>query len=213
MKSKLLTLCGICSAFALLCQLGASYLVYVGFAFSLISSIMVCVPALVNPRYFYWSLLTYAASTVLGIVLGASVNPVSVLLSAVFMSPFALLKLFCESEKKVEVVETKNVTVDSETERLFGFDEKQSVRKTPNKVTRVSGWLRWVVYYVYLEVALVVFGLLLKLFAPNLFENERITVFIIIVAALANLALPLYSKMLNGLFTLVRKYAKGYDET
>ncbi len=204
MKTKLIALCGICSALSLLCQVGASYLVWAGLFFVVLSAVAVSLPTLIDFKYFYWSVLTYLASTVLGLLLGSGLNPLNVLLSALFCTPFALIKLFCQSPKK-----QKQSKADQKAEELFSFD-KNTLVSTKREVAKISGIKKWIVYYLFLATALTAGFFLMKLFVPTLFQREDLWLLITLTVVGFCIFVPVFDRILGAVFDLAKSKLKNF---
>lgn len=173
-KTKLIAVSGICSATALLCIFLANYLSWTAFALGVIASVAVAVPMLLDAKNGIYSLLCYLASGILGVFLGIG-NIGYVLPIVIFSIPFALVKVYGESEKTLENGSTKK---------------------------RMPAWLRWVVYYILCEAALALTFGAMYLFTKNAFESLLQNYLIYILIGAVQVALPLYNIVVTGCLKL-----------
>ena len=189
---------------AVICTVGACYLSWAGFALLAMGAVCLAVPTLAD-RLWWWSVATYVVTCILGVLLGATANPATILAGVLMLYPFVLLKLFCESPKNKVVYKA-----DQDVEQLFGFDEKIEKTSQTLVVPRLSGTPRWIVYYVFWNVTLTIFSMLFCLFVPTFLQNPNALWLGIGLVVLANVFLPFYSKLLDATFGLVGKHLKKY---
>lgn len=168
-------------------------------------AVCLAVPTLAHEKLWWWSVATYVVTCFLGFLLGASANPATILAGVLVLYPFVLLKQFCQSPKKQVTYKT-----DQSVEQLFGFDEKFEAKAQNMIIPKLSGAPKWIVYYVFWNATLLLFGVLLNVFVPTFFQNPNAILFSIGLVALANAFLPFYSKLLDATFVLVKKHAQKY---
>lgn len=195
-KARLIAISGICGATATGCLLLASLPIARWFILILavVSSIAVVVPMLIDGRNLVYSLLIYLVASVLGFFVGIA-NIVYVAPLLTFCIPFAIVKVYGETVKVTASVEQTQTLEDP-----FGLgDETKVMQLKVNKKRRFPVVVKWVLYYVLLEI-----GIGLTLFATYLltrpvFDTLYATkwLFWLIIVA-AQLAVPMYDLLLRG---------------
>ena len=95
-KTKLIALCGICGAVAVVCLVALSYVKWFALALAVVAAVVVCCPQMLDGKYVWYSVATYFAATVVGVLLG---NVVYVAPVAIFAMPCAIWKLHCRHKQ------------------------------------------------------------------------------------------------------------------
>ena len=159
-KAKIISVCGMCSAVATLCLVVSAlpFARWLILLLAMVASLAIVVPMLAFGSRKY-TLLCYAASSILGIFFSIQFNLYMVVPIVTFCMPFAIVKVCAESFKV-----TAKFT-PSTVEDPFGQGEDKTVVEVQmEKQKFMPVWLKWVLYYVLLEVGLVLTALCLSLF-------------------------------------------------
>ncbi len=204
-KAKIVALCGVCSAISLLCLLLASFpaLKWGVMVFAVVASVAVCLPMLANARLAKFSILVYVASAVFGVVVGAT-NIVFVAPILFFFVPFCMVKVFGESV----VLKGKTEKV-VEAEDLFGLGEQvKTITLNVTAGRRMYKWLKWLLYYVLLWVAIAVTLGGCYLFTQPLFFSIVQSKWFWLVIVLLHFAVVPYNFFLNGVLFATKKLLK-----
>lgn len=195
-KARLIAISGICGAVATGCLLIASLPVARWFilVLAVVSSIAVVVPMLIDGRNLVYSLLIYLVAGVIGFFVGmANILYVAPLLT--FCMPFAIVKVYGETVKVTAKLEQSQTLEDP-----FGMgDETKVVQFKLNGKKRLPTIVKWILYYVLMEVCIALTLLVTYLLTRPVFDALYATkwLFWLIVAA-AQLAVPMYDLLLRG---------------
>lgn len=194
-KTKLIAISGICAAVSVVCMLLCSVAFWATLILSVIASIAVVIPLLIDPKGLIYSLLIYAVASVLGgfstLALG---NVVYVAPMVAFSMPFAIVKVCGETVKVSAQVEQKETFEDP-----FGNGEDTHVLQVQlNGKKRLPTVVKWVLYYVLLEVAIGLTLLSAYLLAKPLF-NQIVgnKLFYLLLAAMQLVVIP-YDLLIRG---------------
>ncbi|MCM1042635.1 MAG: hypothetical protein NC350_00260 [Corallococcus sp.] len=174
-KTKLIALSGVCAAVAVLCVWLAAYVKWVALMLAVVASVAVAVPLVIDARYGLYSVFTYIAASILGVILGFG-NIVYVAPIVTFAMPFAMWKVFAESKRV----------------------------KDGNEVPRVPVWAKWIVFFVLCEVAVAITAGATYLVTPVVFENILAYKYFWLIPVAVNLAVPVYNVLMNGCIYLTR---------
>lgn len=206
--ARIVALCGICGAIASVSLIVVSLLPYVALIFGVFASVATVVPLLVNGRNLKYSLLVYAATITVGAIMGIFVgNSVAVAPVLFFCMPFCVVKVYAESVKLIAKVEDEQVPNDP-------FDESDAkvLRMSVNTEKRLPTWLKWLLYYILLEVGIVLTFVITWWLMPSVFEqlySNKIVFWLIV--AVAQVAVPMYDLLLRGcLIATVKVVRKIY---
>ncbi|MCH5152840.1 MAG: hypothetical protein J1F68_02625 [Clostridiales bacterium] len=195
-KAKLIATSAVCSAVAAVCLLLASVFPYGVLVYAVIASIAVAMPLLIDGRNLTYSLLVYAASLVVGALSGTLIgNIISVAPIVIFCLPFAIVKVYGETLKVTARVEHTETLEDP-----FGQgDDRQVVAVQFNGEKRLPTAVKWILYYVLLELGVGLTLLVTYYLTPTVIERVYSTewLFWLLVAA-AQLIVPLYDLLLHG---------------
>ena len=201
-KTKLIALSGICSAVAVVCILLCSVASWGMPVFSVIAAIAVAVPLLVDPKALTYSLLSYAVSCVLGAFVSVGLgNIVYAVPVVVFGMPFSIVKVFGESVKVSAQLEQTQTFEDP-----FGNGEDVHVAQMQLQgKRRLHPVVKWVLYYVLLEVAIGLTLLVAYLFAKPLFEQLLANKFFYLLLIAAQLIVIPYDLLMRGGLVATKK--------
>ncbi len=202
-KAKIISICGICSAVATLCLWVSSlpFARWLILLLAVVASLAIVVPLLAFGSRKY-TLLCYIASSILGIFFSIQFNLYMVVPIVAFCMPFAIVKM-CAESVKVTTKFTPTIAEDP-----FGQgDNKTIVEVEVDSKKSMPSWLKWVLYYVLLEVGLALTVLCLSLFVQfddvwqMLTKNNLIW---ILVGILQLVVIPL-DWLLRGCFIALAK--------
>lgn len=203
MKAKLIATSGICGAVATVCLLlvGVPGVNYFALVLAVISSVAVSMPLLLSPdKGLQYSLLTCFVSGVLGVTFGIA-NIVFVAPTVLFCMPFAITKVYCESVKLTASIEGEKTLDDP-----FGQgDDKKVVALNINTKPRVSKVVKWIIYYVLLEISLVATFFATKLLTPAVHEIIITNGYVWWLAGACQVFVILYDLLLRGVFVATIK--------
>ena len=201
-KARLIAISGICSAAAVLCMLLASFTLWATLILAVVASIAVAVPMMIDPKGLAYSLLIYAVAAVLGGFAAFSLgNIVYVAPIIVFCMPFTIVKVYGEAVKVSAQMQPKEELDDPFIEGKFASVMEVKVKKQ----TRLPAVVRWVLYYVLLEVAIGLTLLAAYLFVPALFEEMVVNPFFYLLLGAAQLAVIPYDLLTRGCLVGVTK--------
>ncbi len=195
-SARNIALSGVCGAISCVALLLTSLVPYAALIFGVMASVATVVPLLVDGKNVGYSLLTYfatlAVASVSGIFIG---NIFAVAPVALFCIPFAIVKVCGESvavTARVEHTETLESPFD-------GQEAAKVIRVELKGKPRFNKAVKWLLYYVLLEVGLVLTFVVTWAVTPAVFERfySMTWVFWLTVVA-AQVAVPLYDLLLRG---------------
>ena len=194
-KTKLIAISGICSAVAVVCMLLCSVALWATLILCVIASIAVVVPLLIDSKGLTYSLLIFAVASVLGgfsaVALG---NVVYVVPMVTFAMPFAIVKVCGETVKVSAQVEQQETFEDP-----FGNGEDTHVLALQLQgKKRLPTVVKWVLYYVLLEIAIGLTILSAYLFVQPLFNQIVSNKFFYLLLATAQLIVIPYDLLMRG---------------
>lgn len=195
-KARLIAISGICGAIAVGCILLMSVAPFIVLILAVAASVAVVVPLLIDGRNLKYSLLVYAVtvtvSALTGVFLG---NVVYVAPVVLFCIPFTVVKVYGDTFKITAKVERTETLEDP-----FGQgDDKKIVAVELNGKKRLPTVVKWILYYVLLELGIGLTLLFTYLITPAVFEamyDNALTFWLLVVAAQA--VVPLYNLLLQG---------------
>ena len=194
-KAKFVAVSGVSAAIAVVCLLLTSVFPYAVLIFAVIASIAVVTPLLVGGGLTY-SLLVYGASLVVGTLSGVLIDNVLYVAPVVmFCLPFAVVKVYGDSIKVTAKVEHTETLQDP-----FDMGEDTKVMQVQFKGTRrLNRVLKWVIYYILLEVAIVVTLFATKYLMQPIFDRLYSSQLVFwLCIGLAQLIVPAYDLLLRG---------------
>ena len=194
-KAKLIAVSGICGAVTVLCLLLASVFPYGVLIYAVIASIAVVMPLLIDGRNLVYSLLIYAVSIAVGALSGTFIgNVLYVAPIVIFCLPFAIVKVYGESFKVTARVERKETLPDP-----FGGEDKTVMSVQFNGQKRLLPLVKWLIYYILLELGIGLTLLATFYLTPAVFEQLYATEWVFwLLVATAQLTVPLYDLLLKG---------------
>lgn len=203
MKAKMLATSAMCAAIATICMWVAGLPIARWFVLILaaFASVATAVPMLIDASNTLYSVLIYLVSASLGTFLGWA-NIVYVAPIVVFCMPFALVKAYGDSVKvrgEISHVERLEDPFDSNNDRNV-------VRVEINGRKRLPTAVKWILYYVLLELALAATVLLAYFLFEDLFTQMYAQKWLFwVVIAIAQAIVPAYDLLLRGCFVAARK--------
>ena len=194
-KAKLIAVSGICSAVTVVCLLLASVFPYAVLVYAVIASVAVVMPLLIDGRNLTYSLLVYAASLAVGALSGTLIgNIIYVAPIVLFCLPFAIVKVYGETVKVTAKVEHTETLEDP-----FGGEDKTVLAVQFDGQKRLSGAVKWIIYYILLELGIGLTLLATHYLTPEVFERAYSTDWLFwLIIATAQLIVPLYDLLLRG---------------
>ncbi len=204
-KAKCIAISGFCGALATLCLIACSLPATKWFVviLAVVASVSVAIPTMVSGKTIY-SVLTYLASAIIGLLVGVSnigyVAPV-----VFFAMPVAVVKVHAESLKVATKVEKR--TID---DPFDNGDDKQVMAVQIDAQPRMKVAVKWILYYVLLEVAIGLTLLASYLFVPLTFQwFMQNNLFLWLAIAFQLVPIP-YNLLLIGSFNFVAKILKKH---
>ncbi len=199
-KTKLVAMCGLCSAVAVGSLVLSCYVSQAVVAFAVVAGIAVAIPTMADSRYLGYSLLTWVASSVLGLLL--SVSKLHFVVPVVFFAmPFSIWKCFCESSPKNT---DTNIALDDP------FEKDKQIAVTAPVTMRIKTLWKYVVYYLLLQIALGLTALAMYLFLPAVLQTLLQKGSIWWLLAVCELAVFPFDMLMSGALKVVGKGIKKY---
>ena len=194
-KTKLIALSGVCGAVAVVCMLLASFAIWATLILSVLASVAVVIPLLVEPRGLKYSLLVYGVASVLGAFSAFALgNIVYVAPMVGFCMPFAIVKVYSETLKVSAKFEEPQTLEDP-----FGNGEDTHVVEVKlNGTKRLPTVVKWVLYYALLEVGVGLTMLIAYLLAKPLFEQIVSNKYFYLLLAVTQLVVIPYDLLMRG---------------
>ena len=208
-KTRLIATSGICGAIAAVSLLVASVFPYAVLIFAVLASVAVVVPLLIDGRNLVYSLLVYAVTVVAGALSGVFFqNIVYVAPVITFCIPLAIVKVYGETVKVTAKLDSTETLDDP-----FEEGEKKIVVAHLDGKERLPRIVKWILYYVLLEVGIGLTLLATYLLTPSMFNALYSTTWLFwLMIGAAQLAVPLYDLLLHGCLIgatkLIRKVIK-----
>ncbi len=166
-KAKIIAISAMCAAVALGCMMLSTLPVmrWVMLMLGVVASIAVVIPIMLDAKNLVYTLLTYVTCGALGVFFGLA-NIVFVAPIVVFSIPFAIVKVYGETFKVTEVTKQEQTLEDP-----FGNgDDRKVISVNVNAKRRLPAAVKWVLYYVLLEVAIGLTLLAAYLLTPDMFH-------------------------------------------
>ncbi len=200
-RTKLIAISGMCAAAATLALLasGLPGMNWFMLIFAVIAAIAVCIPIFIADSLVF-SLLTWFVSSIIGLLTG-SANIVYTAPIALFFMPCAIVKAYGESIKLNAEVQREQTLDDPFSDK----PAKKIVEVELSGKTRLPMFVKWILYYVWLEVGICLTLLFTNLLMPAVFDQiTGDTLFWGLLAALQLLPIP-YDMLLRGCFVATKK--------
>lgn len=194
-KAKLIAISGICSAVCVGCLALAGFVKWVALIAAALATVACSIPTLIDARNWWYSVIILIVSGALGIFIGIA-NVIYVAPIVVFCLPFGIVKAYGEAIKVTASMEEPTLIEDP-------FDSEQNKQVVAVKVDGkpcLPKALKWVIYYILLEVALVVSGLFSYLFTKDFFLTLVESKIIYWLIGAAQLVVVPYDMLIRGCF-------------
>ena len=195
-KAKLIAVSGVCSAVTVVCLLLASVFPYAVLVYAVLASVAVVMPLLIDGRNLKYSLLVYAVSIVVGALSGTFIGNILYVAPVVlFCLPFAIVKVYGETLKVTAKVDHTETLEDP-----FGQGEdKKVVAVQLSGEKRLSTFIKWLIYYILLEVGICLTLLATNYLTPDVLDAVKSSKWLFwVIVATAQLIVPLYDILLRG---------------
>lgn len=209
-KAKSIALCAFSAALAVGCMAAMAIpgVKWAALILAVGASVSLTVPMLFDTKNLKYVLLAYVAASAVGI-LAAMANICYVLPVVTFCMPFAIVKVYGENTYVCKNLDTPPTPTDEKIDP-FAYDKNrpttpQSEQQTEYK-QRISRKVRFVVYYILLEVGLAATLLAVYLVMPSFFQTlmqQPILLAALIVAA--QTVPPLFDLLLGGCIRTIKK--------
>ncbi len=195
-SARIIAICGVCSAISCVFLLLTSLLPYLALIFGVIASVATVVPLLVDGKNLGYSLLVFAATVVVGSVSGIFLgNIVAVAPLITFCIPFAIVKVWGESVKVTATVEREETLDDP----FGGESDAKVVHLDVKGKPHLNVIVKWVLYYVLLELGIVLTLLFTRWLTPPVFNQLYSNKWVFwLLIGVAQLAVPFYDLLLRG---------------
>lgn len=194
-KAKIIAVSAICAAVAVGCLALAGFVKWVALICAAVASVAVAIPVLLDYRNWVYSVLVLIVSGALGAFIGIG-NIVYVAPIVAFCMPFAIVKAYGESLRVTAKVEESTVLEDPFNQG----DDKHVVAVKLDGKKCLPTWLKWLLYYVLLEISIGLTVLSMYLFMPPVFENFFANKWCYAVLAVAQLVVIPYDLFMRGCF-------------
>jgi hypothetical protein len=199
-KAKIVAISGVCGGIAVMCLLALAIpgARWVALILAVLASVAVAIPTMVSGKPVF-SVIVYLVSAVFGVWANLA-NVIFVAPVVAFCMPMAIIKVFAETPKLSLKVQ------DSTIEDPFDNGDDKQVKSLEIQATpRMKGFVKWILYYVVLEIGIALTLFATYLFTPVTFEliwTHKLLVWLLV--ALQLLPIP-YDMLLRGAFTLTAK--------
>ena len=194
-KARLIATSGICGAVAVICMMLSSIAIWATLILSVVASIAVVIPLLIDPKGLVYSLLVYAVAGVLGAFLGFTIgNVVYVAPMVAFCMPFAIVKVYGESVKVSARFEEGETLEDP-------FEAGQNTQVVAVQLKgkkRLHPVVKWILYYVLLEVGVGLTMLAAYLLTRPLFDEMVQNKYFFLLLAATQLIVPPFDLLMRG---------------
>lgn len=164
-KSKLIATSGICAAVCVGCLALAGFVKWTALIAAAIATVACALPTLLDARNWWYSVLILIASGALGVFIGTFANVTYVAPIVAFCMPFGIVKAYGEAVKVTATLGEPTVLEDP-----FGGEDKQTVAVNVESALCLPKVVKWVLYYILLEVGLGFTVLSMYLFTRPVFE-------------------------------------------
>lgn len=201
-KARLVAVSGFCSAVCALCLLLASVpaVRWGVLLIATVASVVVTVPMMLDDGGVAYSLLAYVASSVVGFAFGLA-NVVAVAPLVTFCMPFAIVKVFGESVRFTATFGEKQTLADPYDDG----DDKQIVPVTVHGKRRLSKVVKWILYYILLQVGIALTLGATYLFTPAVFDALVASDYFVWLLIVAQAVPFLYDLLLRGCLRFTAK--------
>ena len=204
-KAKIVAVSGVCGGVSAVCLLllGLPGVSWAGLILAVVASVAVAIPTMLSGKAVF-SLIIYIVSSIIGVLTGIA-NILYVAPVVTFCLPMALVKVSAETPKV-----TANLQQTTVDDPFGNGDDKQVVAVELTAKPRMRKFVKWLLYYVVLEIGIALTLLTTYLFAKPTFElvvNHKLFVVLMVAFQLLPFA---YNLLLTGSFNMVAKILKRH---
>lgn len=195
-KAKLIALSGVCAAVCVGCLAAAGFVKYVALVAAALATVACALPTLIDARNWWCSVLILIVAGVLGMFLGTLANVVYVAPIIAFCMPFGIVKAYGEAIKVTASLDEPTVLEDP----FDSANDKQVVAVKVDGKLCLPKAVKWILYYILLEVGLGLTVLSVYLFTPDLLNTLiQNNALYWILAAMQLIVIP-YDLLIRGCF-------------
>ena len=198
-KAKLIATSGICAAVCVGALALASFVKWTVLIVAALATVACALPTLLDARNWWYSVLILIVSGALGMFIGLA-NVIYVVPIVAFCMPFGIVKAYGESLKVTATLGEPTVLEDP-----FGGEDKQTVAVNVESRLCLPKVIKWVLYYVLLEVGLGLSVLCVYLFAESLFKTLIANNVLYWLLGAAQLIVIPYDFLMRGCFVATVK--------
>ena len=204
-KAKIVAISGLCGGVSVVCLLllGLPGVRWIALILAVVASVAVAIPTMVSGRPIF-SVIVYLVSAVFGVWANLA-NIIFVAPVVAFCMPMAMVKVASETLKLSTKVQQK--TIDSPFDN---GDDKQVVAVEIEATPRMKPVVKWILYYVVLEVGIALTLFATYLFTPVMFEQiwgHKLLVWLLVALQLLPIS---YDMLLKSAFVLTSKTLKRH---
>ena len=202
-SARIIAISGICAAISCVAMLLTSLVPYVTLIFGVAAAVATVAPLLIDGNNLVYSLLVYAASLAIGAISGVFIgNIVAVAPVVTFGVPFAIVKVWSESFRitaQAQHTETLEAPFEGEA-------DAEVVRIELKGKRRVHPVVKWVLYYVLMEVGIALTLTVTWALTPAVLERFSSVKWLFwLTLGAAQLAVPMYDLLLRGCLIAAQK--------
>ena len=198
-KAKIIATSGICAAVCVGCLAAAGFVKWVALIAAALATVACALPTLIDARNWLYSVMILIVSGALGMFIGLA-NVIYVAPIVAFCMPFGIVKAYGESLKV-----TASLGETSVLEDPFGGEDKQTVAVNVESRLSLPKIVKWVLYFVLLEVGLGLTVLSAYLFTPDFFKSLVDTKLLYWILGAAQLVVVPYDLLIRGCFVATVK--------
>lgn len=199
-KAKLIATSGICAAVCVGCLALAGFVKWLALMAAAIATVACALPTLMDARNWLYSVLILLASGAIGMFVGTFAQVMYVAPIVAFCMPFGIVKARAEALKV-----TASLGETAVLEDPFGGEDKQTVAVNVESRLCMPRFVKWILYYVLLEVGLGLTVLSGYLLAPDFFNELVSSKIIYWLLGAAQLVVVPYDLLIRGCFVGVVK--------
>lgn len=165
-KAKLIAISGVCAAVCVGCLAAAGFVKWVVLVAAVLCTVVCALPTLIDARNWWCSVLILIAAGALGMFFGTLANVVYVAPIVAFCMPFGVVKAYGEAVKVTASLDEPTILEDP----FDSANDKQVLAVKVDGKPCLNKVVKWVLYYILLEVGLALTVLSVYLFTPSLLQ-------------------------------------------
>lgn len=193
-KAKLVALSGICAAVCVGALALASFVKWAVLIAAALATVACAIPTLIDARNWWYSVLILIVSGASGMFIGLA-DVIYVAPVVAFCMPFGIVKAFGESLKVTATLGEPTILEDP-----FGGEDKQTVAVNVQSKLCLPKVVKWILYYVLLEVGLGLSVLCAYLFTEPVFNTLLENNVLYWILGAAQLVVIPYDLLMRGCF-------------